>query len=261
MSNSTTAPDRPLEPRLKALVIGASSGIGESLGRLLADQGYLVALVARREDKLNELRDDINSKYQGFPRAFCYQHDVTHYEEVPELLQQIAADLGGLDLIVYLAAFQPPMTEDEYNFGKDKGMFEVNILGAVAWLGQAARRFATAEAGQIVGVSSIAGERGRRLNPGYNASKAALNTYLEALRNRLSQNGVTVTTVKPGFVDTALLANAPKTMWVISPEKAAEGILKAIRRRKQVAYIPGRWRLVSLVITHIPSIIFRRLNI
>ena len=261
MSNSALTPNRPLEPQLRAVIIGASSGIGESLGRLLADQGYLVALVARREDRLNEIRDQINSKTQGSPRAFCYQHDVTHYEEAPELLQQIASDLGGLDLFVYLAAFQPPMTVSEFNFSKDKEMFEVNIVGAMAWLGQAAHRFAIAGSGHIVGVSSIAGERGRRLNPGYNSSKSALNTYLEGLRNRLSQNGVAVTTIKPGFVDTALLANASKTMWVISPEKAAEGILKAIRSRKQVSYIPGRWRLVSLIITHIPSFIFRRLDI
>jgi len=261
MSNSVAAPERPLEPQLKAIIIGASSGIGESLARLLAEKGYLLALVARREDKLAELSDQINSKYDGSARSFFYSHDVTHYEVVPELFQQIAADLGGLDLIVYLAAFQPPMTEDEYNFSKDKEMFEVNILGAMAWLGQAALRFGTAESGHIMGVSSIAGERGRRQNPAYNSSKAALNTYLEALRNRLTRKGVTVTTIKPGFVDTALLANAPKTIWVISPEKAAEVIYKAVRRRKQVSYVPGRWRLVSLIIRHIPSFIFRRLNI
>jgi len=261
MSNSAANPDRPLEPHLKAIVIGASSGIGESLGRVLAAQGYLVALVARREEKLNQIRDEINKENQGSARAFSYQHDVSHYEQVPELLQQIANDLGGLDLIVYLAAYQPPMTEDEYNFAKDKEMFEVNVLGAMAWLGQAAHRFVMAGAGHIVAVSSIAGERGRRPNPGYNSSKSALNTYIEGLRNRLSQHGIAVTTIKPGFVDTALLANAQKTMWVISPEEAAEGILKAIQKRKQVSYIPGRWRWVSLVITHIPSFFFRRLNI
>jgi short-subunit dehydrogenase len=70
-----------------------------------------------------------------------------------------------------------------------------------------------------------------------------------------------VTTIKPGFVDTVLLKNAPKTMWVISPEKAASRIYQAIRRRRQVAYIPARWRLVSLFIRNIPSVIFRRLNL
>jgi short-subunit dehydrogenase len=81
------------------------------------------------------------------------------------------------------------------------------------------------------------------------------------LRNRLSRYGVNVTTIKPGFVDTVMLKNAPKTFWVISPEKAATAIYGAIRAKKQVVYVPARWWLVSFIIRHIPSIIFRRLNI
>jgi hypothetical protein len=84
---------------------------------------------------------------------------------------------------------------------------------------------------------------------------------LEALRNRLTRYGVSVTTIKPGFVQTRLLENAVKTMWVISPEEAAGQIVGAIKRKKQVAYVPKRWRFVSLAIQHTPSIIFRRLNI
>jgi short-subunit dehydrogenase len=131
----------------------------------------------------------------------------------------------------------------------------------MAWLGQAAVRFERAKAGHIVAISSIAADRGRRLNPGYNASKAGLDTYLEALRNRLTQHGVTVTTIKPGFVDTVLLENAPKTFWVISPAKAAAIIHRAVQQKKQLIYVPGRWRFVSLIIRNIPSVIFRRLNI
>jgi short-subunit dehydrogenase len=97
-------------------------------------------------------------------------------------------------------------------------------------------------------------------SPVYNSSKAAFSTYLEALRNRLTRHGVTVTTIKPGFVDTVLLENAPKTFWVISPEEAAERIVKAARQKKQTVYIPARWRLVSLIIHHIPSFILRRLS-
>jgi short-subunit dehydrogenase len=153
------------------------------------------------------------------------------------------------------------MTTDEYDFAKDQAMVGVNLLGAMAWLGPAAARFSRAERGHIVGISSVAGDRGRRANPAYNSSKAGLDTYLEALRNRLTQHGVTVTTVKPGFMDTRLLANAAKTMWVISPEKAAVAIARAIRARRQVVYLPGRWRWVMMGIRHTPSFIFRRLNI
>jgi short-subunit dehydrogenase len=112
-----------------------------------------------------------------------------------------------------------------------------------------------------VGLSSIAGERGRVRSPAYNASKAALNSYLESLRNRLTRKGVHVLTVKPGFVDTPMLKNADKKMWVISPEQAADDIWRAIRGRKQTIFTPARWRLVALALRHVPSIIFRRLSI
>ena len=140
-------------------------------------------------------------------------------------------------------------------------MARVNLTGAMAWLDQAAIRFQQAGQGHIVGISSIAAVRGRRHNPGYNATKAGLDTFLEGLRNRLTRHGVTVTTIRPGVVDTRLLENATTTLWLISPEEAARQIFKAIQRRKQTTYVPGRWRLVSLVVTHMPSFIFRRLNL
>ena len=260
MTNQTLPTARPLEPRRCALVLGASSGIGAALTKLLARNGYFVAAVARREALLAELCEEINQEVDSGPRAFYYSHNVADYSEVPALFQKIATDLGGLDLVVYGVAVQPAMTPDEYDFDKDEAMTRVNLLGAMAWLGQAAIRFQRAGNGHIVGISSLAAVRGRRMNPGYNATKAGLDTYLEALRNRLTQHGATVTTIRPGFVKTRLLENASRAMWVISPDEAARQILKAIDRQKQTVYIPGRWRYVSLIITHIPSIIFRRLN-
>ncbi|HRN66629.1 MAG TPA: SDR family NAD(P)-dependent oxidoreductase [Promineifilum sp.] len=245
----------PLEPRFRAIVVGASSGLGAALVRQLASQRYHVAAVARREANLAALRDSV-----GKDLVLPYVHDVTEYEQVPMLFDQITRDLGGLDLIIYCAAVQPPVALHEYNFEKDEAMVTTNFLGAVAWLNQAALRFERARAGHIVGISSIAGDRGRVGSPAYNASKAGLDTYLEALRNRLSRYGIVVTTIKPGFVDTDLLKNAPKTFWVVSPEEAAARTLTAIRRRRQVAYVPSRWQFVSLVVRSVPSFIFRRLS-
>lgn len=259
MSESETQPTRPLEPQARAIVVGASSGIGAALVRELAHHDYKVAALARREAKLNELCTAINtaaSQQQALP----YTHNVTNSDEVPALFQRIVSDLGGLDLIVYVAGVQPPVALNEYDFEKDKAMMQVNALGAIAWLNEAAVRFERTGSGHIVGISSIAGDRGRVGSPVYNTSKAALNTYLESLRNRLTRHGVTVTTIKPGFVDTVLLENAAKTFWVISPEEAAAQIYRAIRRRKQTQYVPARWGLVGLIIRHIPSFIFRRLS-
>jgi short-subunit dehydrogenase len=259
---STQSPlaTRPLEPEPKAIVIGASSGIGAALVHELGHQGYRVAAIARREAELTRLCDTVNTAV-GAERVFPYVHDVTAYEAVPTLFQQIVRQLGGLDLVIYVAGIQPAVALDEYNFEKDAAMIEVNLLGAMAWLNETAIRFERAKTGHIVGVGSIAGDRGRAAGPGYNTSKAALATYLEALRNRLSRHGVTVTTIKPGFVDTVLLENAPKTFWVISPETAAQNIHQAIQKKKQVVYVPARWGLVGLIIRNIPSFIFRRLSI
>lgn len=251
---------RPLERQARAIVVGASSGIGAALVRELAQQGYTVAAVARREARLVELCNAINVAASS-TQALPYTHNVTDYDAVPGLFQQVVNDLGGLDLIVYVAGKQPKVEPDEYNFEKDAAIIKVNLLGAIAWLNQAAVRFERAGQGHIAAVSSIAGDRGRAAAPVYNTSKAGLDTYLEALRNRLSRHGATVTTIKPGFVDTVLLENAPKTFWVISPEAAAGQIYRAIEGKKQLVYIPARWRLVSLVIRNIPSFIFRRLNV
>lgn len=259
-STTLTPPTRPLEPQKRAIVIGASSGIGAALVRELAHSGYSVAAVARREAKLQELSDSVNPA-AGNGRVSIYSHNVTNYDEIPALFQTIVQELGGLDLIVYNAGVQPPVTVNEYSFEKDRKMIEVNLLGAIAWLNQAALRFERAGQGKIVGIGSIAGDRGRVGSPVYNTSKAGFATYLESLRNRLTRHGVTVTTIKPGYVDTVLLEeNAANPFWVISPQEAATQIHKAIRRRKQTVYVPARWGLVGLIIRHIPSIIFRRLS-
>src|SRR5207253_11293467 len=127
-----------------------------------------------------------------------------------------------------------------------------------AWLNEAARRFERAGEGTIVGISSIAGDRGRRGNPAYGASKAALDHFLEALRNRLSQRGVTVVTIKPGFVDTDLTRGMPGLFWLISADEAARRILAAARGGSVTPYVPARSRFVGLIIRSSPSFLFRR---
>jgi short-subunit dehydrogenase len=259
MTTGTPPSSRPLEPQQRAIVIGASSGIGAALVRELAHSGYSVAAVARREAKLQELSDSVNTAVVN-GSVSTYSHNVTNFDEIPTLFQTIVQQLGGLDLIIYNAGVQSPVTVDEYNFDKDRQMIEVNLLGAIAWLNQAALRFERAGEGKIVGIGSIAGDRGRVGSPVYNSSKAGLATYLEALRNRLTRHGVTVTTVKPGFIETAMLENVAKPFWVITPQEAASQIHKAVQRSKQTVYVPTRWGLVGLIIKHIPSFIFRRLS-
>ncbi len=253
-------PPTPLRPQRRAILVGASSGIGAALARRLAQEGYHLALLARREDLLKSLCEEINQKY-GEGLARYYVHDVTDYDAVPDLFRTILADLGGLELFIYCAGVSLPPGLKKFDFEKDRRTLEVNFLGALAWLNPVAAAFQGMKSGQIVGISSVAGERGRVGNPAYNASKAALTCYLEALRNRLTRHGVHVLTVKPGFVATDMIKDAKKVFWVASPERVAEDIWRAIRRRKQEIYTPARWRWVMLIIRNIPSFIFRRLII
>lgn len=235
--------------------------MGAALARKLAREGYTLALLARRADKLTELCTEINTS-SGETRALAYPHNVADYAEVPELLRKVVADLGGLDTFVLMAGVNyPPGGLDKYNFENDRKMIEVNLIGAIAWLTPVAEMFHNAKSGQIVGISSVAGDRGRVGNPGYNTSKAALTTYLEALRNRLTRRGVNVLTVKPGFVNTEMVKAAQGgTPFMISPEKAADDIYKAMKKRRQVIYTASIWRFIMLAIQHVPSVIFRRLS-
>lgn len=244
-----------LIPTPTCLIIGASTGIGAALARKFVKEGYKVALIARRMDLLDALVKEL-----GADKARAYAHDVTHYAEVPALFQTILRDLGRLDVVIYNAGVMPRVLLEEFNFEKDQAMVEVNVTGAIAWLNQAAAAFQQLGEGHIVGISSIAGERGRVLSPVYNTTKAALTTYLEALRNRLTRKGVHVLTVKPGMVETDMLKGTPRKMWPISADQAAADIFNAVRTRQQTIFTPARWWLVALVLRHIPSIIFRRLS-
>lgn len=255
------APATPLNPRRRGLIIGASDGLGAELARKLAQEGFSLALLARRKEKLDALCKEINSSHNE-RRTIAYAHDVTEFNKVPDLLRKIVAELGGLDLAIFVAGVNyPPGGIDKYNFENDRRMIEVNLIGAMAWLDPIAEMFQSAKAGQIVGIASVAGDRGRVGNPGYNTSKAGLATYLEAIRNRLTRHGVHVLTVKPGFLKTEMLKAAQgATPFAIDPSKAADDILRAMRKRKQVIYTASIWRWIMLAIQHTPSAIFRRLT-
>jgi short-subunit dehydrogenase len=242
----------------RAVVIGASSGIGEALARRLAAEGAKVALVARRAGELERIAGEL--RVAG-AEAHVFAHDAARTAEVPALFESVVAKLGGLDAIVYAAGLLHPVAEGEYAPVQDLEVLSVNLLGAVAWLDRAAALFEAQRSGTILGISSVAGERGRRGTPAYAASKAGFTTFLEALRNRCTRYGVNVVTAKPGFVDTAMTRGKPGLFWLISADEAARRCLAlAARQRSASGYVPRRWALVMLIIRLVPSFLFRRLN-
>jgi NAD(P)-dependent dehydrogenase (short-subunit alcohol dehydrogenase family) len=234
-----------------AIVVGASSGIGREIVRQLAEEGTRVAAVARRTDRLAELAE-------AFPeRVLAIEHDVTDYDAVPALFQDVTRRLGGLDLIVYAAGVMPEVGPHEYDFAKDRAMIEVNVLGAMAWLNQAAVRFEGTRSGTIVGIGSVAGDRGRGGQPAYNTSKAALATYLEALRNRLAKQGVRVVTIKPGPTATEMTAHLHLKGAMSASDVATITLTKAAKTGEH--YVKFSHRVIFAVLRSIPSWIFRKL--
>ncbi|MBS1716545.1 MAG: SDR family NAD(P)-dependent oxidoreductase [Armatimonadetes bacterium] len=235
-----------------AIVVGASSGIGENLVCQLAESGCKVAAVARRK----ELLDALVAEFPG--KVLAYPHDVTNFDEVPKLFAKITQELGGLDLIIYAAGVMPAVAETEFNFEKDREMVDVNVLGAIAWLNQAATRFENTQSGTIVGIGSVAGDRGRQGQPVYNTTKAALATYMEALRNRLAKKGVKVVTIKPGPTETPMTANLKGKM--MKADTAAKLILEKSNKTGEHYLKPVHW-LIFLIIRNIPSPVFRKLKV
>jgi NAD(P)-dependent dehydrogenase (short-subunit alcohol dehydrogenase family) len=154
----------------------------------------------------------------------------------------------------------PRVEEGEYDFAKDREMIEVNLLAGMCWLNLAAALMEVRRAGTICGISSVAGERGRRGNPAYHTSKAGMTTYLEALRNRLSRYGVSVVTVKPGPVDTPMTKGL-KLPLMITVDQAADGALSMMRAGTGEGYVPAVWGPIMWVIRNVPSALFRRTNI
>jgi NAD(P)-dependent dehydrogenase (short-subunit alcohol dehydrogenase family) len=243
----------------KVVIVGASSGIGAELARVLARKGCEVALVARREEALKSLSAAINQQ-EGKPVATVYPSDVTDFDKSEALLDAIARDLGGLDGLFYCAGVMPKVKPGEYDFSKDRQMIEVNLLGAIAWINSAAKRFSIAKSGVIVAISSIAGDRGRASAPGYMTSKAALSAYMESIRNRISRFGVRVVTIKPGFVDTEMLAGVQTPIKPSPVADVVRDIIEAVEGGDQVRYTPGFWKFVGFALKHMPSPIMQRLN-
>lgn len=240
----------------QAVVVGASSGIGAAIARRLVAGGCRVALVARRRALLEQLAVEL-----GTDRARPFSHDVTQPETVPATLDAITAEFGGVDLLIYAAGIMSRPRPDEWDQPVDATIVCTNLIGAMAWINAVAPRFVAAGRGTIVGISSVAGDRGRRAYPAYHASKAGLDAYLEAVRHRLARQPIRVVTVKPGPVDTPLSRGLPRLPLLISAETAATATLRAADRGRLTVYVPWMWRPIMFAIRNLPGPLFRQLDI
>ncbi len=232
----------------KAIVIGASSGIGRAVAVELGLRGYQVGLTARRENLLREAAEEIPTK------TIVRTIDISSPESAASRLEELIKQMGGVDVIVINSGVRNP--NKDLALKPELDTIAVNVQGFVAMATVALNHFLEKKHGYLAGISSIAGLRGTSNAPAYNASKAFVSIYLNGLWQKCIGTGVTVTDIRPGFVDTDMIADIPSKFWVASPQKAAGQILDAMFRKKKVAYVTRRYILLSWLIRIIPDTLY-----
>ena len=238
----------------KAIVVGASSGIGHEVARLLIIQGWAVGVAARRIDKLTDLQA------MAPDRVYTAQIDVTN-EDAETSLQQLIERMGGLDLYFHAAGigWQNP----SLNADIELKTMKTNAVGFTRMIGCAYRYFANNGGGHIVCITSIAGTKGLGPAPAYSATKAMQNTYLQALEQLAAckNHNIHFTDIRPGFVDTPLLAGTSHLPMLMTTEKVARSIIKAIKHRRHICVIDTRWCILTFFWRLIPNWIWRRMRL
>ena len=227
--------------------------------RIWAAQGASLFLVARNPEKLAAVAADL--KTRGAAYVDTQVADLDETDKHPALLAHAINSLTGMD-IAYLAhgiLGDQPAAEKDFEVAAQ--ILHTNFISAVSLLTWLANFCVQRHAGVLAVISSVAGDRGRKSNALYGASKAGLNAYLGGLRNRIDREGVTVLTIKPGPIKTAMTAHMPDAHKFADVDKTAQTIVKAIAARKDTLYVPFQWRPIMAVIRAIPESIFKKLNL
>ena len=234
--------------RKKAIIIGASSGIGRVLVQKLSREGYTVALTGRSLEKLQDLQKELPGE------SIARKIDLRDLHEAMQTLRDLIVSLHGADLIIINAGVL--FYNETLLWDPEEETIKVNALGFAAMANVAADYFSQKGAGCIVGISSVALHRGSGRSPAYNASKAFISNYMEGLRQKFSTTSIKIIDIRPGFVDTEMVRGRKGLVGIISPEKAAEDICQAIQKGKRIAYVPSWWGIVIWFLKRLPESLY-----
>ncbi len=240
----------------KVVILGARSEISRELSYLLAANYDEIVLAARNSDTLDPLRSHLELTLNT--KASLCELDVLQTDKLEDALAPHLDASLVISVFGYLGDQEKAVLNDE----EAARIMDVNYRSAVLILNRFANAMRERKEGVIVGISSVAGERGRKSNYIYGSAKAGFTAYLSGLRNDLYSDGVHVLTVKPGFMATPMTAHLDLPgMLTATPEKAAQIIVKAIRKKKNVQYVLPRWKLVMFIIRNIPEFMFKKKNL
>ena len=241
------------------LILGATSAIAKHTTRLFAADEHNLYLVSRNEDKLKSMKQDM--LVRGATAVNYESIDLSDDENHSDLIKRATGTMGSIDtvLIAYGTLGDQKTCEASYeNTLKD---LQVNCLSVISLLTLLANQLEQQGSGTIAVLSSPSGDRGRQSNYIYGTAKGALTIFLQGLRNRLTKSKVHVLTIKPGFVDTPMTKDFKKGLLWVSPEVISKGIYNAIKKKREVVYLPFFWRYIMIIIKTIPEKIFKYLSL
>jgi decaprenylphospho-beta-D-erythro-pentofuranosid-2-ulose 2-reductase len=245
----------------RILILGATSAIAQATAREWAnEENAQFFLVARDQAKLDAVAADLTVR--GANRVECEAMDLTQLALLPALIQRAEQALNGIDIVLIAHGILGNQHAEEKDSTQAMANFQANLLSPVVLLTALTPIFMQQRYGCIAVISSVAGDRGRQSNYYYGAAKGGLTLFLQGLRNRLQPYHVNVLTIKPGFVDTPMTAAIqPKGALWAKPEAIGKGIVKAVKKQRDVVYLPSIWWLIMLIIRSIPEMVFKRLKL
>ena len=243
----------------KIVVLGATSGIAEATCRVWAAEGASLFLVARNEAKLGAVAADL--KTRGASYVDTAVADLDRLEDHAALLTHAINSLGGMDVAYLAHGVLGDQTKAEQDVAVAEQILHTNFVAPVSMLTWLANYCVQRHSGVLAVISSVAGDRGRKSNYLYGSSKAGLSAFLDGLRNRVDREGVTVLTIKPGPVKTAMTVGMKGSEKFADVDKVAKTIAAAVAAKKDTLYVPFQWGPIMWVVRHVPERVFKKLNL
>lgn len=244
---------------MNILVIGATSAIAEATTRIWAAEGHSMILLGRHRTRLESIAADL--RVRGAASVECADFDATDFARHEQLVGTSFAALGSIDLVLVAHGSLGSQSACERDFSQAHHEYAVNALSVVSLLTHIANRMETQRRGTIAVIGSVAGDRGRQSNYVYGSAKAAVDVFVQGLRNRLYRAGVHVMLIKPGLIDTPMTSAFRKGALWSAPDAVASSIVRGLARRRNVVYAPSFWRPLMTVIRWIPEPFFKTLSL
>jgi decaprenylphospho-beta-D-erythro-pentofuranosid-2-ulose 2-reductase len=242
------------------VIIGATSAIAIACAREWAAKGARFFLVARNSERLDQVAADLAARGAAF--VVTHRLDIDQIDEHAAMLTRCVTELVSLDIVLVAPGTLPDQKACETDAAVAVREFNTNAVSLIALLTPLANTLEAQRHGALAVISSVAGDRGRPSNYLYGSAKAALSAFLEGLRARLFKAGVSVLTIKPGFVATPMTAGLPLPgPLVATPEKVARDIVRGIDGKKNVLYTPWFWWGVMAIIRNVPQFLFKRASL